>query len=106
MICAYLQIRLRLDLLDECVREGLVELAADGFRPWNATRMSCSLSDTDLLKDLHGQLRRDRPARDELVKRVGEGHADATYACVSDRPCTGHIKRTMIHGRTRSTQKP
>ena len=32
MICAYLQIRLRLDLLDECVRERLVELAADGVQ--------------------------------------------------------------------------
>ena len=32
MICAYLQVRLRLDLLDECVREGLVELVVDGVQ--------------------------------------------------------------------------
>lgn len=31
----------------------------------------------DLLQDLHGELRGDGAARDELVERVGEGHADA-----------------------------
>lgn len=35
----------------------------------------------NLLQNLHRQLWRDGAAGDELVQRVGEGHANATELC-------------------------
>ena len=67
--------------------------------------------DADLLQDLHSELRRYGSARDELVERVREGHADAAATQRGHFSCVGRLElikraRTMNHGRTRSTLSP
>ena len=66
--------------------------------------------ETDLLENLHGQLRGDSTARDELVKGVGESHADSLRVMAGDSQadrggCKNEIL-TKSHGKTRSKQKP
>ena len=81
-----LKIGLVLDLLDERIRETLVELS-----PYHISIHSLgrpSTGHTNLLQNLHGQLRRDSARSNKFVERVGQSHADATilHSSVHRRP--------------------
>ena len=70
MVVTDLESGLGLDLLDHGVRQRLVKLRASG----KSTIMGDNDGEggvADLLEDLHGQLRRDGTAGDQLVQGVG-----------------------------------
>lgn len=68
----YFERRLGFHRLDHRVCEGFVKL--DG-RQRASSWVRCHVQ--NLLQNLHRQLWRDGAARDELVQRVGESHANA-----------------------------
>ena len=60
-----------------------------------------------LLQDLHGQLGGESTARDELVERVGEGHADSVAGLDGRQDFLEWVKgRTRSRGRIRSMRRP